>query len=164
MDLDTLIDLLCQTRLADSAKLNGREAPNKDGGNAQASGADSAELSHRLPQSTVESEAENTTDAVVELAYSLLCGIGIDEQAAARLAETCDVDDVRGWVTEAGRGTLDNPAGLVVARLQAGVKPPQRTAGKRTGKGAAGDVQRTQDDAALRRRYISGEYALYIDY
>jgi hypothetical protein len=31
-------------------------------------------------------------------------------------------------------------------------------------RGAAGDVQRTQDDAAARRRYISGEYAELIQH
>jgi hypothetical protein len=132
VDLDRLIDLLCQTRLADSAKLEGREAPNKDGGNEQASGADSAELSHRLPQSTAESEAESTAEAAAGPENVVICSIhNVEMQRKSKDGES--------WYSH---------------RLPDGGWC----------RGAAGDVQRTQDDAAARRRYIEGEYAELIQY
>ena len=74
VDVDKLIDLLAdksgdsgQSSLAESAKLECTNPPNKDGAIVQASGAESAELSHRLPETTATDNTENTTAAAAGL-------------------------------------------------------------------------------------------------
>jgi hypothetical protein len=74
----------------------------------------------------------------------LLTAAGVSETVARRLATTCTLDQVRGWVDYAttAQGVTD-PAGLIVARLQDGVPPPA-------------PIKRPEHDSS---RYITGPYA-----
>jgi len=85
-------------------------------------------------------------------ALDALTSLGVDPATAKKLAGTCDPGDVAGWVSYAKKAQgLDNAAGLVVARLRAGEPAPA----------PGGDGDR---DDADRRRFISGEYAEYIQH
>ena len=81
-----------------------------------------------------------------EQALHTLLALNVTESVARRLAQTCDPDMVEGWCEYAQQAgsALWNPAAFVVAKLRAGdVLPEQR------------------DDPD---RYISGEYAEFIEY
>lgn len=67
VDLDKLIALLAQSSMAESAKQECANPPNKDGANVQASGAESAELFHRLPETTATENTENTATSAAGL-------------------------------------------------------------------------------------------------
>lgn len=76
-------------------------------------------------------------------AVTLLMDLGVETLIARELAAECSLEDIQAWTAYARASTgLTNPPGLVVSRLRKGVPPP---------KGGNG-----------RRRYVSGEYAEYI--
>jgi len=85
-------------------------------------------------------------------AHELLIGLGVDPAIARGLAKDCALADVMGWATYTRNAQgLDNPAAFVVARLKAGEPAP---APGRT-------VEQSERD---RQRFISGEYAAYIQH
>ena len=70
---------------------------------------------------TKNKEKPTNGDGVVHLLES----IGIESAIAEQLADK-PAADIRGWVAYVQQGEgLTNPAGLVVARLKAGIPPPQ---------------------------------------
>jgi len=78
--------------------------------------------------------------------YRALVQIGVMDTVARELSSTRDPEQVLGWVDYAsGAQDLRNPAGLVVKSLREGIPPPHR-------------------EEAGRSRYISGEYAAYIEH
>jgi len=81
-------------------------------------------------------------------AVALLLDVGIETLTAQRLAASCSIGDIRGWIAyvQCSIG-LRNPAGLVVSRLRSKVPAPK-----------VPEV----DDAAS--RYVSGEYAAFIQH
>lgn len=77
----------------------------------------------------------------------------MDPMMARKLAKSCPPALVAGWVDHVLRAELDNPAGLVVARLLAGEPAPTDRA-----------APRGQDGEGDRRRFIAGDYAEDINY
>jgi len=83
-----------------------------------------------------------------EQAHTLLTGFGVAQAVADRLARERDAGQVRGWIEYARAADgLRDPVGLVVRRLLDGEPVPERQSHERG------------DD---RQRYITGQYAEYI--
>jgi len=92
-----------------------------------------------------------------EAVLNLLAEIGMDPAVAESAVQQYDLDAVRGWVTVAeGAGSLSNPAGFVLARLRSGKEPPL------TWRSQGSQADDWSDDDP--ERYISGEYAEFIEY
>jgi hypothetical protein len=79
----------------------------------------------------------------------LLTVPGFDPGLAEQRARVCDLGDVPGWVAEGCRMPVGIAAKVVSARLRDGVAPPPM----------AGDR-----DAQDRRRYITGEFAEFVQH
>ena len=79
---------------------------------------------------------------------SLLAVKGMNRSVAEKLIRRYDLTVIRGWLAEVKRSqSLTNPAGFIVAKLQAGEAPPGPSA-----------------DHDAPDRYISGEYAEFIEH
>ncbi len=93
----------------------------------------------------LDDQEPDPSNAVPE-AVELLTGLGVDPLVAERLAAECPIEEIEDWIAYASacRG-LTNPAGLVVSRLRRGVPAPRTPV----------------TDSS---RYVSGEYAAYIQH
>jgi len=80
-------------------------------------------------------------------AFTTLTSFGVSQTVARRLASERSLEAIEGWIAYAEDANgLTNPIAFVVARLRDGETPPEVKAA-------------SNDDP---RRYISGEYADYI--
>jgi hypothetical protein len=95
------------------------------------------------------SPGETLTDTQ-RVALDALTGLGVEPGAAGRLAKKHNPATVGGWVAYAEQAQgLSNPAAFVVAKLRAGELPPPVVEDR---------------DAADRRRYITGEFAEFVQH